>query len=117
MSQGADTSRRWEQAAVMSILYEIAAATRRRIDRESRAGDPLDGRSLSELRVPLDFASFFRKNTSPRVIAEVKMASPSAGNLAEEMDPVDVAADYARNGATAISVLTEPTSIPSDNFT
>jgi len=44
---------------------------------------------------------------SPTLIAEVKKASPSAGIIAHEFDPVEQALSYARGGAHAISVLTE----------
>jgi len=43
------------------------------------------------------------------VIAECKRRSPSRGVLAETYQPVTIAQAYARGGAAAISVLTEPT--------
>ena len=42
-----------------------------------------------------------------KIIAEVKRASPSRGDLAEIPDPAHLAALYERGGASAISVLTE----------
>ena len=44
-----------------------------------------------------------------RVIAELKQASPSAGVLQPSFDPVALAAEYEACGASAVSVLTEPT--------
>ena len=41
------------------------------------------------------------------LIAEVKCASPSKGLLAKDFAPVMIAATYAYNGASAISVLTD----------
>jgi len=41
------------------------------------------------------------------VIAEIKRKSPSKGELADIPDPVWLATEYERGGATAISVLTE----------
>ncbi len=55
---------------------------------------------------PLDLASALQGD-GIRLIAEVKKASPSRGVIRSDFDPVEIARTYARNGASAISVLTE----------
>lgn len=54
---------------------------------------------------PLDFAANL-KGSEVKVIAEVKRASPSRGILRENLNPAWLATQYAKNGAAAISVLT-----------
>jgi indole-3-glycerol phosphate synthase/phosphoribosylanthranilate isomerase/anthranilate synthase/indole-3-glycerol phosphate synthase/phosphoribosylanthranilate isomerase len=57
---------------------------------------------------PRDFLQALKVQAKTSLIAEVKRASPSKGNFAPEVDPVELAQIYDANGATAISVLTEP---------
>lgn len=53
------------------------------------------------------FAEAIRRpaGAPPRVVAEVKFASPATGTLRETHDPADVARGYATGGAAAVSVL------------
>lgn len=55
----------------------------------------------------LDFAAALTAQPGASLIAEVKRASPSKGLIANEWDPELIGETYARNGAAAISCLTD----------
>jgi indole-3-glycerol phosphate synthase len=89
-----------------TILNQIVADKREAVKLKKR------GTSLAALKEriaqqkPLDFAGALRGN-GLKLIAEVKKASPSKGLLCPDFKPVELAETYERNGAAAISVLTE----------
>jgi indole-3-glycerol phosphate synthase len=92
----------------MTILDKIVAAKRQEIAAQ-RAAEPEAElrRRLKDAPPVRDFRAAMERPGRMRVIAEVKKASPSAGVLRADFDPVAVARTYAANGADAISVLTD----------
>ena len=98
-----------------SVLDSIVAAARKRVEvaRERRSQAQLerllaDGHEPDE--APAARPSFATALQQPglRIIAECKRRSPSKGVLRHQYDPVSIARGYARAGAAAVSVLTEP---------
>ncbi len=96
----------------MDILREIADKTIERIAEQKRLVSEYDVRKQAEqLAKNSDNAFAFYKSLSKSgisCICEVKKASPSKGLIAEQFDYVDIAKDYEKGGAGAVSVLTEP---------
>lgn len=64
---------------------------------------------INDRAKPRSFINALNSSNKVAVIAEVKKASPSAGLLRENFEPDAIAKDYQKNGAAAISVLTEQT--------
>lgn len=62
---------------------------------------------IKDISPALDFAAALSPGKRPALIAEVKKASPSAGIIAMDFDPVRIAVNYFKTGCDAISVLTE----------
>jgi len=90
------------------ILQKIVAAKRREID-ERRAARPEHElqRRLADAPPVRDFHAALASGPGVRLIAEVKKASPSAGVLRADFDPVAIARTYAACGAAALSILTD----------
>ena len=64
-------------------------------------------RLIGQLPPALDVLEFFRPRDTVHILAEIKRASPSRGNLAPITDPAELADVYQSAGASGISVLTE----------
>ena len=92
----------------MNILDEIIAKTKSKLEEKKQ------GLSLEELSSKIDFENLketnFKKslqNKAEAIIAEIKKASPSAGIISDNFDPVLKSKEYESFGASALSILTE----------
>jgi indole-3-glycerol phosphate synthase len=85
-----------------SVLDKILASKREEL--AARKGQVLPGRADPVVR---DFEGALRAGPRPRLIAEIKRASPSAGLLRADFDPAQLGRSYEAAGAAALSVLTE----------
>lgn len=92
----------------MSILQNIVDKTRvKLVERKAELTLSQIKISLQDLNLPM---SRFKEKLAYKdeaIIAEIKKASPSAGIIAENFDPVQKAKEYEVNGASALSILTE----------
>jgi indole-3-glycerol phosphate synthase len=93
----------------MSTILDQMVANKRREVEVSRREIPqaeLEHR-LGQAPPVRPFRAALEQASGVAVIAEVKKASPSAGVLRADFDPVAIAKIYANYGAAAVSVLTD----------
>ena len=91
------------------ILNKIYAAKAIHLEEEMRR-EPYElvrDRALTSVATRRPFLNALRAQAGSAIIAEIKRASPSAGLIARDFDPVAVANIYQGAGVDAISVITE----------
>jgi indole-3-glycerol phosphate synthase len=92
----------------VDILERIVQAKKAQVARDK---DTVSPRRLIELATaappPRDLATALSRAGHVNVIAEIKKASPSRGDIQEGADVAGVAGGYEAAGAVALSVLTE----------
>jgi indole-3-glycerol phosphate synthase len=95
----------------MNILDEIVAEKKAEVarlpERMLAAGDLRD--ALLERDEQRDFVAALQhpRHGDIALIAEIKKASPSAGVICQDFDPVRIAKEYEAAGASCLSVLTD----------
>jgi indole-3-glycerol phosphate synthase len=91
-----------------TILDHIVTRKRQEIEESRRLVPEKELQDCLDLAPPVRaFRAALESASGMTVIAEVKKASPSAGVLRADFDPVAIAEIYAKSGAAAISVLTD----------
>lgn len=90
------------------VLSEICETKRKEISASKLqvSEDELKSR-LSDVEPARDFLAALQASPGIGLIAEVKKASPSAGLIREDFDPVQIAQTYESAGAACISCLTD----------
>jgi anthranilate synthase/indole-3-glycerol phosphate synthase/phosphoribosylanthranilate isomerase len=93
-----------------TILDRIVAQRRKDIA-EAKSAMPFASlqEQVRQAPPPIDFVGRLRRDTPMALIAEIKRASPSKGDIAPGIDAVEQGWRYASAGVSGISVLTEPT--------
>ena len=92
----------------MSILEEIVKNTILKLAEKKLATPLAEIQSeLARLNLPKGAFKANLLNKDQAIIAEIKKASPSAGIISEDFDPIQKAKDYEVFGAAALSILTE----------
>ena len=90
------------------ILADIVAHKRQEIAAAKAAvPEAMLRQQLATAPPPRDFFAALAAAGPVALIAEVKRASPSAGLIRADFDPVAIARTYQQHGATCISVLTD----------
>jgi indole-3-glycerol phosphate synthase len=95
------------------ILKRIYASKASHLEREM-AEEPysvIAAKAQASVATRRPFVEKLREASGHGIVTEIKRASPSAGLIAREFDPVAIATMYESAGSDAISVLTE-----SDHF-
>lgn len=93
---------------VADILQQIVEHKRTEVEAARRAVPPgvLEQR-LSAAPPVRDFVGALRAAHPMGLVAEIKRASPSAGLIRADFDPISIAHTYAAHGAACLSVLTD----------
>ncbi len=91
-----------------SVLADIVRRTRERLAAEQTDIEQIRrlAKAASLRRKPHAFSAALKRD-GLNIIAEIKAASPSAGAIVENPDVEQIAGEYQRGGAAAISIVAE----------
>ena len=93
--------------SIPGILSKIVETKKREVAELKNREAEILSEAAAVSRVPIDFKERLASFNGLAVISEVKKASPSAGVICPDFEPVKMATAYEAGGAAAISVLTD----------
>jgi indole-3-glycerol phosphate synthase len=89
-----------------SILNRIAEQKTQEVH-IAKKKHPLSSLMATTTQPTRDFLKALTSSKGPRIIAEIKKASPSKGVIREDFNVAEIAGIYAQHGARCLSVLTD----------
>lgn len=93
---------------MINVLSEILELKRPRVEAAKRQFKIQNSEfKIDETRPPHRLREALQNRNNLNIIAEIKRASPSKGVINDKIDVAELAGNYERGGACAISVLTE----------
>ena len=97
-----------ECPGVRTVLDSIVVQKRKEIaEAKGRRSEAELLRAAGDAPPVRDFVAALRSAPEVGLIAEIKKASPSAGLIRDDFDPVEIAKVYEAHGASCLSVLTD----------
>ncbi|MCM8525176.1 MAG: indole-3-glycerol phosphate synthase TrpC [Lentisphaeraceae bacterium] len=93
--------------SIPGILLKIVETKKSEVAELKKNEQEIRSAVAAVTRKPLPFKDILANTDGLAVISEVKKASPSAGVICPNFNPVEMAKAYEAGGATAISVLTD----------
>lgn len=92
-----------------NFLEKLRSQIEERLIKKKESNDLRE--RIANARIPYHFADLFsnkNKAIEAKMIAEIKFATPLKGKLQDPSQGLAIAEDYLKNGAIALSVITEP---------
>lgn len=91
---------------ISNKIKEIVEQRKKAIKNDIEYSKSIEGKSFINKRIPL--SQSIQKNQGISIISEIKLASPTLGQIRMDIDAKTIASEMENSGVIGLSVLTEP---------